>query len=33
MNGNIAAFKNRETLAKVSNQYIGNDTSWEQIIK
>jgi copper chaperone NosL len=33
MNGNIAAFKSRESLAKVSSQYIGNDTSWEQVIK
>jgi copper chaperone NosL len=33
MNGNIAAFNSRESLDKVSSQYIGNDTSWEQILK
>lgn len=33
MNGNIAAFSNRQNLAKISDQYLGNDTSWEQVVK
>jgi copper chaperone NosL len=33
MNGNIAAFNNKESLSKISGQYAGNDTSWEEVIK